>query len=275
MRSLRLLIYSIVLAIPLVTHAQNGTEVLPRGARSMGLGNAHVTATDAWAVFNNIGALARIEESQAFVSYDHRMALNELTTLGAGAAWKRPSGVWGLALGSFGAAHFNQQSLGIGYAHSLGIASLGVKANYFQTNIEGFGRGGSAVLEFGGVADLGPQVLFGAHIYNPTRAKMSKLSSEYLPTVVRAGVTYLPTEFLRLSAEVEKEITLPPLLRMALEYRLQEKLDLRTGIHPQGGRLFFGIGFRPQKYRIDYAVSQHQQLGFNHHFSFNLLWSEK
>ncbi|WP_366512668.1 hypothetical protein [Lunatimonas sp.] len=274
MGSLKLVIFGLLLTIPLATNGQNGTEVLPRGARSLGMGHAHVTLTDAWSVFNNIGALAQVDDSQVFVGYDHRLGLEELTTLGAGGVWKTNSGAWGIGLGTYGAAHFNQQIIGLGYSNTLGIASLGAKLTYFQTNIEGFGRGAAPLIEMGGVAELGPQVLFGAHIYNLGRARLSRITQEYLPTIVKAGISYRPTDFLTINAETEKEIYLDPLIKIGLEYSIQERLDLRTGVHTHPGQLFFGIGFRPGRYRFDYAVNQHHQLGFTHHFSVNLLWNE-
>jgi hypothetical protein len=275
MGSLRVLMHCFLWAIPLAGYAQNGTEVLPSGARSQGMGNSHVTLLDAWSVFNNAGAMAQVEESQVFVAYDHRMGLDELTTLGAGGVWKTDAGAWGVGVGTYGGEHFNQQTVGLAYSNKLGIASLGLKVNYFQTNIEGFGRGGAPLVEFGGVAELGPQVLFGAHIYNLTRARMGRFSEEFLPTVIRAGISFRATEFLLVSGEVEKEIYLDPLVKIGLEYAVQQKIDLRTGVHPQAGQLFFGIGFRPRRYRMDYAMAQHPQLGFTHHFSINLLWGER
>lgn len=275
MGSLRFWVHCFLWAIPMALSAQNGTEVLPSGARSRAMGNAHVTLLDGWSVFNNVGALAQLDESQVFMSYDHRMGLQELTTLGAGGVWKTDVGAWGLGVGTYGGEHFNQQRIGLAYSNKLGIASLGIKASYFQTNIEGFGRAATPLIEFGGVAELGPKVLFGAHLYNLTRARLGKLSEEYLPTVIKSGVSYRATEFLLINAEVEKEIYLDPLVKLGLEYSLQQKVDLRTGIHPQAGQLFFGIGFRPRKYRLDYAMGQHPQLGFTHHFSINLLWDER
>ncbi|WP_245189663.1 hypothetical protein [Lunatimonas salinarum] len=274
MGSFKLLMQWFLMAIPLAAAAQNGTEVLPKGARSLGMANTHLTLLEGWAIFNNVGAMAQVDESQVFVGYDHRLGLTELTTLGAGGVWKTSSGAWGLGLSSYGAAHFNQQAIGLGYSNKLGIASLGAKLTYFQTNIEGFGRSAAPLIELGGVAELGPNVLFGAHIYNLGRARLSKLTQEYLPTVVKAGISYRPTDFFMINAEVEKEVYLDPLFKMGLEYSIQEKLDLRAGVHTHPEQMFFGIGFRPGRYRLDYAVSQHHQLGFTHHFSFNLLWNQ-
>lgn len=259
---------------PWLAEAQNGMETFPRGARSMGIGNSNVTLADSWSLFNNIGGLGRITNSQFVFGFDHRLGINELTTLTAGAAIKNNWGAWGLGISSFGGEHFNQQNVGIGFSNQLGIASVGIKINYFQTNIEGYGRGASPVIEFGGVAELGPQLFFGAHIYNPTRAKWGKNTFERLPTVVKAGLSYRPSEKIMVNLETEKDILLKPLVKFGLEYNLMERFWARTGINSQPGNLFFGIGFKPRKFQLDYAMTQNNQLGYTHHFSFNYFFEK-
>jgi hypothetical protein len=253
--------------------AQYGTGH-PTGARSTGMGNAHVTLSDGWSLFNNIGGMGRVMESQALFGYDHRLGLNELTTLAAAMALVQDWGNLGVTVSHFGGTLFNQQNLGIGMSNTLGITSFGVKLNYFQTNIEGFGRTASPIIELGGLAELTPQLLFGAHIYNLTRSKLSKLSDEYLPMTVKAGLSYRPSDSLMLNVEAEKEILLDPIFKAGLEYNLKNRIWGRTGFHTQPNNFFFGLGFKPRKYQIDYAMSQNYRLGFTHHFSFNLLFNE-
>jgi hypothetical protein len=251
---------------------QNGTETFPSGARSMGLANTHVTVEDGWSIFNNVGAMGRVKTNQVFFGYDHRLGLNELTTLAAGSTLVKNWGVVGLSLSHYGGKLFNQQNIGIGFSNTLGIASFGVKVNYFQTNIEGYGRNASPILEFGGTAILSPGLYFGAHVYNFTRAKLAKLSQDYLPTVIQAGISYRPSEKLMINVEAEKEILLLPQLKVGLEYNLLNRFWARSGIRSNPNNLFFGMGFKPSRYHIDYALSQNYRLGYTHHFSFSYLF---
>jgi hypothetical protein len=255
--------------------SQSGTETLPKGARSTGLGNAHVTLGDIWSLFNNIGGLSRAEASQVSFSYDHRLNLEELTTLAAAALLKKKKSAFGFGVSNFGSDYFSQSQFGLGFSNHLGIASLGLKINYFQTSIEGFGTGRAAVFEFGGVAELTPELFFGAHIYNPNRVKYGKNSPDHLPTVVKAGISYRPSEKVMLNVEAEKDILLEPLIKMGLEYNLMQRVWARTGLNTLAQSLFFGIGFQSIKFHIDYAMTQHPQLGYTHHFSFNYLFDEK
>ena len=252
--------------------AQKGREIRPAGARSTGLAHANSTLADAWAVFNNIGALARIDQSQVFFGYDHRLHLEELTTLAAGMAFSGNKKAWGISLASFGGEHFSQQKAGLGISHQLGIASLGFKANFLQTSIENFGTGSALIMEFGGVAELSPELFFGARIYNFNRGKYGRNSLDYLPTQVQSGLSYRPSKQVMVNVEVEKDILLPAIFRAGVEYNLLDKFWCRAGIINQPSLLSFGIGFRPRKIHLDYAVSNHPNMGYTHHFSFNYLF---
>ena len=257
------------------TFSQSGTETLPKGARSTGLGNANVTLEDIWSIFNNIGGLSRAKASQVTFSYDHRLNLDELTTLAAAALLKKEKTAIGIGISTFGSEYFSQTQFGLGFSNQLGIASLGIKVNYFQTSIEGFGTGRAAVIEFGGVAELSPELFFGAHIYNPNRSKYGKNSPDHLPTVVKAGISYRPSDKVMLNVEAEKDILLEPLIKIGLEYNLLQKVWARTGVNTLAQSLYFGIGFNARKVQIDYAMTQHPQLGYTHHFSFNYLLHER
>ncbi|EKB51284.1 hypothetical protein [Cecembia lonarensis] len=264
-----------IFCIGISTLWAQGTETFPKGARSMGMGNANATLSDVWSVFNNVGGLSRIDHSQVAFGYDHRLDLNELTTLAAALVFKRKDFGWGIGVSSYGSEYFSQQHFGLAISNQLGIASLGLKINYFQTSIEGFGTGRAAILEFGGIAELSPELFFGAHVYNPTRAKFGKHSPDHLPTVIKAGISYRPAEKLSVQLEAEKDIVLDPLLKLGLEYNLLNKIWGRMGINTLSSHLFFGIGFQGRTIHFDYAITQHPALGYTHHFSANVQLSKK
>jgi len=261
--------FSLLFITTSLSFAQNGMEAYPSGARSMGLAHSHVTLDDGWSVFNNVGAMGRLPASQAVFGYDQRLGLDELTTLAAGAILAMDIGVLGFGLSSYGGELFNQKCVGVGFSNKLGIASVGVKVNYMQTNNEGHGRLANPVVEFGGVAELGPKILFGAHIYNINRAKLGRNSDDYLPTLIKAGVSLRSFEKLLINGEVEKEILLPPKLKMGIEYNILDRCWARAGFQTEPNNLYFGFGFKPGRFAIDYALSQNYRLGYTHHFSFN------
>lgn len=254
--------------------AQTDPLTQSHGARSQSLGNLRVNLADSWAYFNNIGSLDRIEESELAVGYDHRFGLNELSTFDLAGAWKNNFGTIGFGVSRFGGSLFNQQTLGVGFSNQLGIVSIGMKVEWFQTQIEGFGSGNALLLSLGGVAELSPQFFLGAHISNINRGKISNNSEDRLPTSIQMGITYLPVSQLNIFLEAEKDIEVNPIVKVGLEYALREWLWLRAGANTNPGRVFFGLGLKPGRFQIDYGFGQNSALGSTNHVSLGMRWEK-
>lgn len=254
--------------------AQSNILTQSQGARSHSLGTVRLNLTDAWSVFNNIGALSRIENPEIAVGYDSRFGLKELQTVSIAGAVKKDWGTLGFGISRFGGKLFNQQMLGIGFSNQLGIVSFGVKADWFQTNIQGFGSGNSLLISFGGVAELGPKLFLAAHVSNVNRGKISSESEERLPSAIQMGISYFPSPSVKLYLELEKDLEIDPLVRSGLEYNFKDWLFLRAGVKSNPGDLFFGFGLEPGKFVIDYAFGQNTALGSTHHLSLAWRWIE-
>lgn len=255
-----------------VTKVDAQTDPLSQahGARSQGMGNTKIFLPDAWTYFNNVGALDRIDDSQVSAGFDSRFGLQELSSVDLALGWKNNFGTLGFGLSRFGGKLFNQQLLGIGFSNTLGIVSLGAKLDWFQTNIEGFGTGNAFIFSFGGVAELGPKFFLGANFSNLNRAKLSQINEQRLPTLVQMGISYLPSEALRLIAEIEKDIELDPVFKAGIEYTLKEWIFLRTGISSNPARVSFGLGLKKDQFGFDYTYGQNTALGRTHHLSLGL-----
>ena len=245
-----------------------------QGARSHGMGSVRLNLPDSWSYFNNIGALNRIEDSQISANYDSRYGLKELQTVSIAGAFKQNWGTLGIGISRFGGKLFNQQTLGLGFSNQLGIVSFGLKAELFQTNIEGFGTASSVLVSFGGLAELGPKLFLGAHVSNVNRGKISRQSQERLPSAIQMGISYFPSNSLKLLIELEKDLEVDPVLKTGIEYILQDLVSLRAGIKSKPGDLFFGIGISPGKFIIDYAFGQNLALGSTNHLSLGIRWRE-
>lgn len=258
-----------------VSQAQTDPLSQAHGARSQGMGSVKVILPDAWTYFNNIGALDRLEQTEISAGFDHRYGLSELSTVDLALGWKNDFGTLGLGLSRFGGKLFNQQLIGVGFSNTLGIVSLGAKIDWFQTQIEGFGTGHALIFSLGGVAELGPKFFLGANFSNLNQAKISSNSEQRLPTAVQLGISYLPSESLRILAEVEKDIEIDPVLKAGIEYRLRDWIYLRTGISSNPSRLSFGLGMRKNQFGFDYAYGQNTSLGRTHHLSLVMKLGEK
>ncbi|UZD24019.1 hypothetical protein PBT90_11555 [Algoriphagus halophytocola] len=265
-----LIFLSFLLLIQTSVMAQISPITQVHGARAQAMGNMRVHGKDAWSYFNNPGGLAYLEQAQISTGFDHRYGLKELSTLDLTGSFPTEHGVLALGVSRFGGKLFNQQSLGIAFANKLGIVAIGGKAEWFQTQMEGFGTGNNLILSLGGIAELSPEFSIGASFFNLNRAKLSQATEERLPTGISMGINYQPVPQLQLQAEVEKDIEVKPVVKLGIEYVLRDWVLLRTGINSNPSRMFFGLGIKLDQLSFDYAYGQNQPLGTTHHISLGL-----
>ncbi len=265
MKATFLLSFFCMFSWTLVAQTDPVTQV--HGGRNQSLGNIRVFDNSAFAHFNNPGALASYKVNQLAGGYDNRFGLAELSTINIAGAMSFGPGVLGFGIARSGGKLFNQQTLGISYSNQLGIVSIGGKLEWFQTQIEGFGTGNSAIFSLGGIADLSPTFSLGATISNLNRAKLGRNSTQRIPTGISLGLSYHPSTQLNFYAEVEKDILINPVYKIGLEYELHEWIELRTGVNSNPGRLFFGLGINYVKIGLDLGYGQVNPLGSTTNFS--------
>lgn len=237
------------------------------GAKSAGLGHTNVSLSNVWSVQNNIGALGFVEEPQLAFGFHTRLHLQELNTFGALAVVPLPKGACGASISRYGTGPYSLQGAGVGYSHKISYISLGVKFSYLQRSIEHLGSQGAMVLEAGGKAELLPQLHFAAHGYNLSQSRFSTQNEERIPTLLKAGLTFLPTDKLQLFLQTFKDIEYPARFSAALAYLLVPELQLRTGLQTQPLNVSFGLGFELRRILFDYAFQQQPALGVQHFLS--------
>lgn len=241
------------------------------GARATGMGNASVTMTDAWSILNNIAGMTGMEQTTAFATYENRFGFAPFQTLGIGAVAPLSStgGVVGASISRFGDELYNELKIGIGYAHKIDMVSLGLKINYLQVYLQDLGSRGSFVFELGGLVDLSPEISFGASIYNFSQSSFTSefAEDEPVPVIMKAGLSYTPSEVLLMILEVEKDIDYPASIRAGLEYQIIKGIYGRTGIRTAPFDLHFGGGISVKKWIIDLALTTQNNLGTSYTFS--------
>lgn len=269
-RHLSLWLFSLM--IGLSANAQNGNYSM--GARAAAIGGASVTVGDEWSLFNNIGGLANFSEKAIFTSFKNKYGISEFTSLALGAAYPMVGGTAGLGMFRFGDDLYNEQRLNLGYSNQFGIVSLGLNVSYYQLNIEGAGSRKTVMIDFGGRAKLTDHLYFGAHVSNLNQAKLSTISDERIPTIMKTGLSYRPSSDLMLNAEVEKVVDQDAVLKIGLEYQILDQLSLRTGFHTHPFESSFGLGFHPGKLKADYAYNNNPDLGGIHEISLGYSFGE-
>ncbi|MBC6410017.1 MAG: hypothetical protein GDA42_06105 [Ekhidna sp.] len=234
------------------------------GARSSAMGGASLTLADEYSLFNNIGALGRLDHHSIFAGYQNRYGITEFQTIAGGAVYKHRLGNAGVGYYKFGDDLFSEQRLHLAIGNQLQMVSLGLGVDIIQYHVESVGTKQVMVVEFGGLAEITPQLFFGAHIFNITQAETGLQSDESLPTVMKAGFSYRPSDELILSVEVEKDLDFDEIIKAGIEYMIVKDIFLRTGISTRPFIAAFGIGFHPKRLKLDYAFSDDSELGNIH-----------
>ncbi len=237
------------------------------GARNAGLGGASLTLTDEYSLFNNIGGLGRIQNHSLFAGYQHRYNLSEFQVIGSGGIFHHELGNAGIGYYKFGDDLFSQQKLHVGIGNKLQMVSLGLAVDWVQYDIESVGTQHVVAIQFGGIAEITEQFVFGAHIFNINQATLVSETGEQLPTVMKVGFSYRATDELMINTEVEKDLDVDEVFKAGIEYQVVKKIYFRTGIRTTPFVGAFGMGFHPKMLKFDYAFSSNSDLGSIHEIS--------
>ncbi|TYZ05926.1 hypothetical protein FY528_20105 [Hymenobacter lutimineralis] len=244
------------------------------GARAAGMGQAAATLSDVWATSNNIAGLGSISQLEIGVAAENRFLTKSLSTatLAAAAPLGRTSsgnvpgryGVVGVTLQRFGDRLYNEQRVAAGYAYRTGVMSVGARVDVLQVSLEGLGSQRAVAASVGAQAELLPRrLVFGAFLYNLNQAKLASYEDERVPTVLRAGLSYRPTDKVMLNAEVEKDLDRAAGFRAGLEYQALPALALRAGVLGLSEQLTGGAGLKAGRFLFDYAAAWHASLGLS------------
>lgn len=260
------------LMLPLVVFSQNGDYV--SGARANALGNASVALQDQFSIFNNVGALGLNQSSSVLLAYHHRYQMQEFQTVSAAYLHNLGDINLGISAFQFGDQIFSENKIGIAYGHKINFMSLGMQINRLQYNIEGFGTTSAYVLELGGLITISPKLNFGAHIFNLNQAGTEDESNQKIPTVMKAGFTYLPTQSFIFTCQLTHDIEYKPSVQGGMEYAIIPELKFRTGISTHPFVNHFGLGFSPKRFDVDYSLVNDNRLGTSHQLSLAFKFSK-
>ncbi len=263
--------YSGSIFFMLSTHFLCAQSHEPYGARAVGMGYATVTVADEWSSFFNIAGLASQKKYAAGLCYKNDYALRAFRKTSCHLAGPLCKGGAVLSFYRSGNDVCRTNRVSAGYAHKIGLVSLGLQLHYVQVAMEDLGVRRNLVFDFGGIAELLPgKLFFGANVFNVNQAK---LKEELLPVVMKAGLSYRPGKKLMLNGEVEKDLLYKATVKAGIEYALLDKFRIRTGINTHPFVNYFGTGFQNKILQVDYAVAIHTQLGYSHVLSLSLFFN--
>ncbi len=254
-----------------IFNTKAGNEHFPIGARQAGMGSSGAAFSDLWSVTHNQAGLALLSKPTFGLFYEDRFAIKELGLKAGAFAYPTSSGVFAIDLMQFGYSKYNESSVGLAFAKSIGKRfSLGIKFDYLNTYFaEGYGNKGTAIAEIGFLAQPANHLYIGGHIYNLSRSKIAAYNNERIPTLITVGIAYEFSEKVLCTVETEKDLEYKPIYKVGMEYKFMENLFIRAGVTSNPNQMSLGLGYTFKRIKADISFSSHQVLGISPNFGFS------
>jgi hypothetical protein len=245
-------------------HAYTQSSITDIGARAQGLGYTASCLSDAWSTLNNPAGLAKQRKPIAACTYDAFAGFSPFNRLAAVVAVPTSAGTIGAGVYRFGDNLYNEHLLTAAFANTLGIASLGGRIHYIQYHADGLGTRGLISLSAGGITQLTPTLLVGAYINNLFQPTVDRENNEQLPTRLTLGTGITLSENVLWTAEATQDLGHATTWKTGLEYTAQQTFIFRVGVNLSPDAYFAGMGFRRQRFLLDYAFQHLPGLGMRH-----------
>lgn len=277
-------IYFLLAILFVSLFAQAGFDPSARGGRSAGMAYNSVTAHDFWGAFNNQAAMAWDAKLSAGAFFDNKFFLTEMSTRGFGVTLPATRhDAFGLTFSQYGYSAYNETKVGLSYAKSFANkVAAGLQFDYLRTasSLEN-GSKGVFTFEFGLQSKVSKKMTIGFYVFNPIHSILSDYNgyNEYVPVVLRFGVSYCFSDKFILETEIEKDLHNDAIIRIGGEYQLNEMFYLRGGLSTGVVQYAFGIGTKWKGFSFDIGSAYHQVLGVSPavslHYDFSGLISKK
>ncbi len=260
MKKLLILNFLVLLCLSVLSQS----EINFAGARVAGMGNAGVSLSDNWAVFNNPAAMTGVENPIAGVFYENRFLLKETGYAALSFVSPLPMGNIGVGISHFGYSLFQSSKISVGYAHKLfKSVSMGVNLDYIALHQSAnYGNLNALNFELGLLAKPNENFSIGAHVFNPINLSYFENSDYKMPIVIKLGFSYLFNKYLLFAVETGQAVNgHTPILRTGVEYLINEQFIMRTGVSIKPVEYTFGFGYHSKIILFDIAYAYHEVLG--------------
>ena len=250
-------------------NALGAFERMPQGGRPTALGGATLSLPrDSWAAFSNPGLLPTVDERFLSVFYvPQQFGLKELARGSFSYVEPTSLGTFSLSGQRFGFELYREVTVSASFGRSISDAvHVGLNLTYNSLSIQNYGSAGTVGLDLGALIQITDQVWWGVAAFNVNAPTIGQ-AKERLPQVFASGLTYAPISDGRISVALMKDVRFPTELKLGVEYTIISGVDLRGGMSGEPSTLNAGLGLRYGFVQLDYAFSEHSDLGAGHQIS--------
>lgn len=264
-------IYRIIVFILLVFCLKSYAQIKP-GAKQIALSHSDVAyANDAFAIFNNPAGLAQQNWREFSIYYSPSpFGLKQLSNNSA--VYHEPTnyGSFAIAYSNYGFELYKENAFFVSYSTNISKnIFFGTTFAYRNLSIKNYGNDNALTILLGGILYLTPNLRIGFEIDNITHSSFGN-SDNQIPMVFDLGLSYSLLSKLVINTAIEKEIDNNTSLRVGIDYEIIKYLNLRIGAMNEPSSFSAGIGVNYSLFEIDYAVFNHQDLGFTHQFGITM-----
>jgi hypothetical protein len=247
------------------------------GGRAAALGTTSVTQCDEWSGFNNQAGLGWCTNFCAGIYFENRYLLKDLSLKALAITLPAGRGAFGVSIRHFGFNLYSEMNTGIAYGLRLTKRfSAGVQVDYLRLHVvDGFKDNNVFTCEIGLQFRASEHLWLGLHVANPVPVKISSLTRERLPAIMRFGLSWRIKEGLHSDIEVEKDLIHKPVLKAGIEYRPAKSLFIRMGLLSNPATFTFGFGLEFGNLQFDFASSYHMVLGYSPQASLTYYFGKK
>ena len=240
-------------------------QVQWQGAASAALGGSSVCSQDYWCVNQNQAGLGRIEHSSVSLQHCRPYLLKELGCSSFSGQFSTGTGALGVALATQGLEGLRQSSLWLSYGlqlHSKISAGLGI--HIWNTGIaEQYFYAPGISFSLGLQVSINEQWKIGMRLLHP----VGWTAHPALPTEQEMTIeTGISCSFLK-TAHVYTELHIKPesgiILCSGLEWKLNSRINLRTGICNRPFTFSWGISLKFTKWVTEFSFQYRTDSGIS------------
>ncbi|MGG9960695.1 hypothetical protein [Ferruginibacter sp. SUN106] len=230
----------------------------------VGLSAYSGSQNDPFSFTANQAALAKNTQAGIGLYGEQRYLLAATNSYAVAGTLPTNMGSFGMQLNYSGFKNYNEHTIGLAYARSLGAKmDIGIQFNYFGYSIPAYGNASTINVEAGAIIHFTDKLNGGFHIYNPAGGKLNKADGEKLAAVYTMGLGYDASTNFYVGAGIIKEEDKPVNVETGFQYHFSKQFFVRGGFMSVSSTAFAGTGVGWNNLRLDVSGSYHPQLGFS------------
>ena len=232
-------------------------------ARSMALSASNVAMNTTYNSNDNIASLVNAQFNGFSVSHQFNYFVKELSvsTIQFSHSIKNNSCIEG-KLNYSGDKNFSELNFQVGYGKKLGDKiNGGIKLNYnqLQYSDQSYSKIPLVTATICLFAKATNKIHFGCMIFNPTRTKIT--SEQNLPAIVIGGLSYLPSDKIKVGLIAIQESGIPMNYCIGLEYLLLKEIEIRFSYKNSQNILAGGFSLIMKNFQLEIGYRSQSPVG--------------